>query len=139
MSTDTPDMAAGISMPDPAPAAPAPLPVGTLEGILAVDDLGKQDVPIPEWGCTVTVRGLGHSEWARIKNVATDAGGEVQEEPLTQQLISTALVSPAVTPEQATLLMAKSVPAVNRIAKAVMELSKLTEGAAEQEVATFQG
>jgi hypothetical protein len=113
------------------------LPVGSLDQILAADDLGREDVPMPEWGLSVTVRGLGYAEWADLRTGATVAG-EIDEKLFMRNLIAAALVAPAVTPEQASLLMAKSVPAVDRLGKAVLSISHIGEDSVAQAEATFQ-
>jgi hypothetical protein len=111
---------------------------GSLEGILAVDDLGREDVPMPEWNCTVTVRGLGYSEWTGLRSGAT-VNGEIDETTFMRNLLAAALVSPPVTPEQAGLLMAKSVSPVDRLGKAILAISHIGEDSVENAEATFPG
>jgi hypothetical protein len=63
-------------MPKPAPGAPSGAS-GLRERILAAKDIASEPVHVPEWGVTVTVRGLTGSERDRIEALLTDEKGRV--------------------------------------------------------------
>ena len=118
-------------------APPAPVsPILSLDGILQADDLGSDTVPMPEWGSSVVIRGLGYQEWNGIRSTST-VNGELDEALFTKMLLSAAMTSPAVTQDQAALLMGKSVVAVDRLAKAVLKVSRIGEDAVAEAEATF--
>jgi hypothetical protein len=119
-----------------APVAALALPILSLDGILQADDLGSETVPMPEWGGVVIIRGLGYQEWNGIRSTAT-VNGELDEALFTKMLLSAAMTSPAVTQDQAALLMGKSVVAVDRLAKAVLKVSRIGEDAVAEAEATF--
>ena len=110
----------------------------SLDAILAADDLGRETLEVPEWGGTVTVRGLSFAEWSAIRSEAT-VGESIDEQLITAGLLSKGLVSPAVTADQAKLLMGKSTASLNLVAGAVIKLSNLGEDAVAEAQATFQG
>jgi len=109
----------------------------SIDSILKTDDLAEVSVEMPEWGGTVTVRGLGYGEWVDIRDAANR--GERQDEKLFSRLLLThALVSPAVTDDQADALLNKSMSAVNRLADKIMEASNLMGNSLQESEATFQ-
>lgn len=110
----------------------------TVEQIIAADDLGEQDINIPEWGGTVRVRGLGYGEWVDIRDAAT-VGGKQDERLFARHLFAAAITDPIVTPEQADLMIGKSAAAVNALVDAIVTLSHVEAGAVTESEATFQG
>lgn len=94
----------------------------SVEQIAAADDLGRETIEVPEWGGSVVVRGLGYGEWVDVRD-ASIVGGQQDERLLARLLFAAALVEPAVTPEQAEILVNKSAAAVNRLMEAVTRLS----------------
>jgi hypothetical protein len=110
----------------------------TLEQIIAAEDIGTEEIEMPEWGGTVKIRGLGYGEWVDIRSAAT-IGGEQDERVFVRLMFAGALVDPVVTPEQADLLGAKSANAVNRLVMRIMEISHITDDAVKEAEARFPG
>lgn len=110
----------------------------SVDEIAAAQDLGESEVEIPEWGGTVVIRGLGYGEWVDLRDQSTVAGQQ-DEKVFSRLLLAAALVTPAVTPEQADLLLGKSTTAVNRLVDNILSLSSVGAGAVTAAEATFQG
>ena len=110
----------------------------TVEEIISAKDLGEEIVDMPEWGGDVLIRGLGFGEWVDLREAATVAG-EQDEKVFSRLLFATALVEPAVTPEQADLLIGKSSTAVSRLVEKIVELSHIGATAITEAEATFPG
>lgn len=110
----------------------------TVEEIIAADDLGQEEVEMPEWGGSVMVRGLGYGEWVDLRDAAT-VGGQQDERLFTRLLLAAALVEPVVSIEQADLLIAKSASAVNRLVDSIVSTSRISDDAIKAAEATFPG
>lgn len=94
-------------------------PAGSVQAILAANDVTAQPVEVPEWRMTVKVRGFTRAEaleWSAIDgNVESDA-----------RLLQYGLVEPSVTEDEAREIVAtKSQAAVKRIVVEVLRLSGL--------------
>ena len=104
------------------------LKVGTLEQIIEVDDTHSAGVKVdvPEWGLAVLVRGLTYGEVREF--------GEVQDGIASDAfLLKTGLVSPSITPEQATELVSKKGRVgLQRVVEKVVELSGMGTGFREE-------
>lgn len=109
----------------------------TVEQIIAAQDLGEEIVEMPEWGGTVTIRGLGYGEWVDLREAAT-VGGQQDERQMARLLFAAALVSPVVTAEQAELLVDKSSAAVTRLVEAIVTMSHIGDAAVTEAEATFR-
>lgn len=98
------------------------LPVAaSFDQILAVEDLAATPLEVPEWGCTVMVRGLSRKEFVDLKDAAD---GDADRADVL--MLSWCLVDPKVTEEQARELLAtKSVGACAKITQAIVEASGL--------------
>ena len=88
------------------------------------------------WAVEHFLDGIGYQEWNGIRSTST-VNGELDEALFTKMLLSAAMTSPAVTQDQAALLMGKSVVAVDRLAKAVLKVSRIGEDAVAEAEATF--
>lgn len=110
----------------------------TVEQIIAADDLGQEEISVPEWGGSVVIRGLGYGEWVDIRD-ASMVGGQQDEKIFSRLLFAAALVEPVITPEQADLLTAKSAASVNRLVEAIVKMSHINAEAITDAEATFQG
>lgn len=98
------------------------LPVGTLEQILATGDVANQTklVEMPEWGCSIRLRGLTWGEYAAMAEMSL---AEVEAYAL-----SIATVEPVLTREQAaTLIATKSAGSIRQFVRELMDLSGLGE------------
>lgn len=101
-------------------AAKGKLPVGSLDAILGAEDVKTETVEVPEWGCSVTVRGLTRGE-ARALGEKTPEGAEAYA-------LHCAAVDPPIGEEEArTILDGKSVGATQRVLQAIIDLSGLGE------------
>jgi hypothetical protein len=114
------------------------MPILSVDQIVQANDLGESEVEMPEWDGSVIIRGLGYGEWVDLREQASTAG-EQDEKLFSRLLLSTALVEPHVTTEQADLLLAKSTPAVNRLVEAILKLSNIGTEAVIAAEAGFQG
>lgn len=106
----------------PRPKAAA-LPAGTLDLIRQADDTNKAGVVIdvPEWGCSVRIRGLTRGE-VRLM-------GDMTPEEADVNGLHLALLEPTVTIDEATeLLTDKSFGVCSRILEEILVLSGLTPG-----------
>lgn len=110
----------------------------TIEEISGANDLGEEEIEIPEWGGSVVIRGLGYGEWVDLRDRSTVAGTQ-DERLFARMLLATALVEPVVGEEQADLLLNKSAPSVDRLVSAILGLSKIGDSAVVAAEATFQG
>lgn len=90
-----------------------PLPRATLEEIVAAQDLVEEDVDVPEWGRSIKVRGLT----VREQFEAAEAGDDKPRQAVL--MLSRAFVEPAISEEQAQLLLDKSGAAMMRILEAI--------------------
>jgi hypothetical protein len=109
----------------------------SLEQIVAADDLGKEEIEMPEWDGTVVVRGLGYGEWVDLRDAST-VNGQQDEKIFSRLLFAAAIVEPEITPEQADLLLNKSATAVNRLVEKIVGVSGVGDTAITDAEATFQ-
>jgi hypothetical protein len=104
--------------------------------ILAMQDLPTEEIFVPEWNLTVTVRGLsgkGRDEY--FSSMAVIRGGQVVGQDTrntSAKLVSQCLIGedgePMFGPEHVDLLGAKSAAALGRIFEVAARLSGLEEG-----------
>lgn len=104
------------------------LKVGTFAEISDVDDTHSAGVKVdvPEWGLAVLVRGLTYGEVREF--------GEVEDGIASDAfLLRTGLVSPSITPDQATELVSKKGRVgLQRVVEKVVELSGMGTGFREE-------
>lgn len=97
----------------------------TLDAILQASDLPERDVEVPEWGLTVKLRGLRRGELTKILD------GTPTMEEVNARALSSAMIEPAVTLEQAAqILEEKSMGATQRIIDVILEMNGLSASAA---------
>jgi hypothetical protein len=92
----------------------------TPEAILAAADVQEVDVTVPEWGGRVRVRGLTMNELLDVRK--SSRNGEDDRGALLATL-STAMVEPRLTTDQAAALMTKSGAAFTRVLAAINVLN----------------
>jgi hypothetical protein len=101
------------------------LPVGTLEAVLAADDIKQAGhiIEFPEWGCSFRVRGLTRGEARRI-------GGEnMSAEDSEVFALVTAVLEPKLSEEEARrILTEKSFGPTERLLDEILELSGMGAG-----------
>lgn len=110
----------------------------TKDQILGADDLPTRDVPVPEWGGDVRVRGLTGTERDRFEMkmaASRKSGSTIPEGDFRAELIGRCMVDEdgkrVFTDKEIARLGAKSGAALDRVFDVVRELSGMTEGAAE--------
>ena len=109
--------------------------------ILAVHDLQSEDVPVPEWGGTVRVRGLTAAERLEVTRQITTPDGEVDRGlTLALQIRIPFLCMIGddgqrlfVDEADVTALGQKSPAALDRVLAVAQRLSGLSEAALEQQ------
>lgn len=102
----------------------AELPIGTFEEVEAADNapLEGEVFPIKQWGLSVRLRGLTHDEVTAMFELAVGR-------PRHAYILSTALVEPAMTGEQAAEILAKkSYAGAQVLINRIYEVSGLTDG-----------
>lgn len=106
----------------------------TREQILAVQDIGTEIVPVPEWGGEVKVRGLNAKERVEIASTAMDADGKIDNEHALEMLVKLPLLcmvdesgAQLFTADDVERMQSKSSEALNRVFEAVLRLSALTD------------
>ena len=122
----------------PAPKKkPEPLPVGTAEAILAVDDSKVETVEVPEWGFSVRVKPLTLTEQDEI-DAATEQDDGTVDAPLQQaMMLHFGIAEPQFTIDQAKALRGKSVHGVLRVIRAIAEINDAGDEAITRAEARF--
>ncbi|MFG1873393.1 hypothetical protein ACGFIV_00970 [Sphaerisporangium sp. NPDC049003] len=104
----------------------------TAEQILEVDDRQWEDLPVPEWGGKVRVRGLQGTERDRFEASLLDSKGRAKIENARAKLAQLCLVDPKTgqllfSKEQIAALGRKSAAALQRVFELAQKLSGLTD------------
>lgn len=101
------------------------LPRGTREAILGANDLEREDVEVPEWGCVVTVQGLTGRQRAELERMVAPPGAGGTSQPdygaFYGALVQMAVVDPDTGQplfdrRDRDMLVSKSAKAFNRVA-----------------------
>lgn len=92
------------------------------EAILAAQDIDTVDVPTPEWGGKVKVRGLTMAEVLGIRRQ-----GLADESAVVVHTLVLAMVQPTLTVEQAQALLGKSGAVCQRILVAVNRMNGMRD------------
>lgn len=119
----------------PVPKQPAYL---SLDAIRQADDLRVTDVPVPEWGGSVRLRGLRLEEARDIQKAAMQ-GDEVNTTKVLLLTIKAGMVEPRLeTEDDAYALAQKHAGTVLRLAEVVNELTGGSPEDVAALVATFR-
>ena len=107
----------------------------TAEDVLAVQDISREMVDVPEWGFTFEVRSMTAAERTHIMEMAQKAG-QVDLSLVYPEIIIATTFNPETgekvfTSEHSEALMAKNAAALDRLAKVGLRLSGMTEEAAD--------
>jgi hypothetical protein len=121
----------------PPKKTPEPLPIGSVDDILAADDQTLKIVDVPEWGCSVKVKAITLAEQDEIDEQCEGEDGNVDFKKQSTLMLVYGIAEPKFTLDQATALRAKNVHAVLRIVKAVNKINAADPGAIEAIEATF--
>lgn len=118
----------------------AALPRATRDAILSSQDMQREDVEVPEWGCVVTVQGITarqRSELERMMAASTGGSGNAGKADFAAfyaALVQMSVVDPDTgkplfDPRDRDTLLAKSAGAFNRVSRVAARLSGMgTEG-----------
>ena len=118
------------------------MPVLSREEILAVDDIQIEQVPVPEWGGDVLVKGMTGSERDRFEAGVISFGGDKGKgEKIDMRDLRAKLCSKTICDEGGKLLFSqsdvkelskKSAIALHRVFKVAQRLSGLTDDDMEE-------
>ncbi len=97
----------------------------TIEQIAAAVDLPEEDVPVPEWGGTVRVRGLTKGEQQQIRREAR-INGEIDMQLIELLMVQYGCVEPKLDSGGVELLRSKSAVAVERVVQAIARANVAT-------------
>jgi len=107
------------------------LPLGSVDAILAIDDREIHSVDVPEWKCSVKVQPLTKAQEHAIRKRAT-RGNKVDEQLVEGLYFVHGVVEPKFTPDQVNRIMEKNSSAVNKVLLKIMDISGISEEAAEE-------
>jgi len=103
----------------------------TADDILAADDRLFEDVPVPEWGGVVRVRGLSGAERDKFEASILDSKGRVRARNVRAKLAQLCMVDesgrPLFAEDQIDALGRKSAAALSRVFDVAQRLSGLTD------------
>jgi hypothetical protein len=127
------------------PTPDAPSTILTLDAILAASDLEERVVDVPEWGGSVRIRSLTKLQQQLARRQATvrfsgPTGPRevIDNDKLEGALLQAALVEPALRTEDVERLRAKAAAPIDRILRAVLDLSGLGAQAVADAAQSFQ-
>lgn len=105
--------------------------------ILNADDVQREQVEVPEWGCTVEVRGMTGAQRANYLQACVDENGKPRFDRIYPEILIACTHFPAdhvkageqiFEPTDREILNTKSAAATERIAKVAMRLSGIDDG-----------
>ena len=108
--------------------APNLVRILTVEEILTAPDLEEKRVEVPEWGGSVRIRSFTKEQQQALRKAAT-VGGEVDNDYLELLMFVNGVIEPRFSEDQAVLLKDKNAGAVDRVLKALMEITGLNKDA----------
>jgi hypothetical protein len=107
--------------------------VSIRDQILATDDIPKKLVDVPEWGMTIEVRGMtGADRTAILENAVNPTTGAVDLKVMYPDIVIASAHDPETgekifSPDDRSVLMAKSATALDRLAEAGMQVGGLSK------------
>lgn len=99
-----------------------PLPIGTRDAILAASDLREEVYEVPEWNCSLRLRGLTLAELNNITRLSTGKSGELNNLRMNVFMFTRGVIEPQFLDENYEELIKKSA-VVLRVALRIAELS----------------
>lgn len=111
---------------------------GQVDAILASVDVRENELDVPEWGCSLLVRGLTKRQQLEVRKNSTLANGETDQSQVELHLFMAGVVEPQFRPEHLARLFDKSAGAIDRVNKEITDLSGMTESAVEDVKLGFQ-
>ncbi|MFH0980647.1 MAG: hypothetical protein V2A79_03800 [Planctomycetota bacterium] len=109
----------------------------TVEQIAAAVDLPEEDVPVPEWGGTIRVRGLTKGEQQQIRREAR-IDGEIDTQLVELLMVQYGCVEPRLDGGAVELLRSKSAVAVERLIQAIARANVATPEVFEETKRRFR-
>jgi hypothetical protein len=113
------------------------------EKILAAEDIESEMLEVPEWDCTVEVRGMNGADRSRIlESAAASEDGKISIGNMYVETVIASTYDPETgerifTNADRDVLMSKSAAAIDKIATVGMRLSAMDTKAADDAKATF--
>lgn len=104
---------------------------GQIDSILASVDVREKELDVPEWGCSLLVRGLTKRQQLEVRKNSQLANGETDQNQVELNLFMTGVVEPQFLPEHFGRLMDKSAGAIDRVNKEITDLSGMSADAVE--------
>lgn len=95
----------------------------TLTEIREAQDVGREEVEIPEWGGVVVVQGVDVETGLTLLKNMTDVSGKIDEETAMRLAVLIGVVEPKFSEEDWAWLKKKSLTALAKVTKAFMRLS----------------
>ncbi|NOZ27960.1 MAG: hypothetical protein GXP39_07910 [Chloroflexi bacterium] len=108
----------------------------SVEQVLEAPDLEERVIEVPEWGGAVRIRSFSKATQQELRKKAT-VKGEIDGDRLEMLMFIHGVVDPAFTEEHYELLRKKSAGAIDRVLRAILELSGLTREAVEEAKRSF--
>jgi len=109
----------------------------SFEEIMAIDDISKEEVFIPQWNTKVKIKELTKAARDRLSKQAT-INGQVDTDKLQILMLAECLEEPKITVEQAQQLWEKSAAAVDKILFAILDINGLSELAQKEIQKSFR-
>lgn len=103
----------------------------TLEQVLEAPDLEEREVEVPEWGGSVKIRSFSKAAQQDLRRKAM-VKNELDTDRLEMLMFIHGVVEPQFTEEHYEALRQKSAGAIDRVLRAILELSGLTREAVDQ-------
>jgi hypothetical protein len=112
--------------------------VSLRDRILQSDDIGREELDIPQWGVTVEVRTMSAGKRSRMLQTCTLPDGGVDLDRLYPMLIIATVFDPETgesvfAEEDMPALQDKSAGAIEFVAQKAMEMSGMTAKAVDEE------
>lgn len=113
------------------------LPLGNLADILAMNDVSEKVIDVPEWGCSVKIKGLTKAQQIALRKQAVFRG-TVDEAKMEGLLFVYGVVEPKFAPEHIDRLFEHSSGPVDKVLLEIMRLSGMSDDADKEAEADFR-
>lgn len=111
---------------------------GVIDDILASVDVRTKEVDVPEWNCSLLVKGLTKRQQLDVRKKSQLQNGETDQSQVELHLFMAGVVEPQFGPEHFHRLLDKSAGAIDRVNKEITELSGMSDTAVEEAKLGFQ-
>lgn len=111
---------------------------GQVDNILATVDVREKELDVPEWGCSLLVRGLTKRQQLEVRTKSQLANGETDQSQVELHLFMAGVVEPQFKPEHFHRLLDKAAGAIDRVNKEITDLSGMSESVVEDVKLGFQ-